>query len=93
MAIPETKYATTVDGVHIAYQVVGDGPTDIVYSAGFVSNVDTAWEEGHQEAFFRGLATLGRFVIFDWIAVEACPTVPIAWNHWRWSSGSTTCEP
>ena len=62
---PETRYAKTVDGVHIAYQVVGDGPTDIVYSAGFVSNVDTAWEEGHQEAFFRGLATLGRLIIFD----------------------------
>ena len=65
MDIPETRWAKTVDGVHIAYQVVGDGPTDIVYSAGFVSNVDTAWEEGHQEAFFRGLATLGRLIIFD----------------------------
>ncbi|MEO8425353.1 MAG: adenylate/guanylate cyclase domain-containing protein [Actinomycetota bacterium] len=62
---PETRYAKTVDGVHIAYQVVGDGPTDIVYSAGFVSNVDIAWVEGHQEVFFRGLATLGRLIIFD----------------------------
>ena len=65
MQRPTTRYVETVDGVHIAYQVVGDGPIDIVYSAGFVSNVDTAWEEGHQGAFLRGLASLGRLIIFD----------------------------
>lgn len=31
MDLPETRYAKTVDGVHIAYQVLGDGPVDIVY--------------------------------------------------------------
>ena len=29
MDVPETKYAKTIDGVHIAYQVVGDGPVDM----------------------------------------------------------------
>ena len=31
--IPETRYAKTVDGVHIAYQVAGDGPVDLVVVA------------------------------------------------------------
>jgi len=34
---PETRYAKTVDGVHIAYQVRGDGPIDLVYILGFAS--------------------------------------------------------
>ena len=34
MDVPETRYAKTVDGVHIAYQVVGDGPIDMVGPAG-----------------------------------------------------------
>ena len=32
---PETRYAKTIDGVHIAYQVRGDGPVDLVYVTGF----------------------------------------------------------
>jgi hypothetical protein len=32
---PETKYARTLDGVHIAYQVRGDGPIDLIYVAGW----------------------------------------------------------
>jgi hypothetical protein len=29
--VPETRYAKTADGVHIAYQLLGDGPVDLVY--------------------------------------------------------------
>ena len=38
-ATPETRYVKSGD-VHIAYQVVGDGPLDIVFVPGFVSNVE-----------------------------------------------------
>ena len=41
---PETRYAKTVDVVHIAYQVFGDGPVDLVYYHGFVGNIDFSWE-------------------------------------------------
>ena len=34
MNVPETRYAKTVDGVHIAYQVFGEGPVDMVFSFG-----------------------------------------------------------
>jgi hypothetical protein len=39
---PETHYATTVDGFHIAYQVIGDGPIDFVLIPGFASHIELA---------------------------------------------------
>jgi class 3 adenylate cyclase/alpha-beta hydrolase superfamily lysophospholipase len=65
MEIPTTRYVNTVDGIHIAYQTVGDGPTDIVFTPGYVSNVDRAWDEGGHAGLFRELAALGRLIIFD----------------------------
>ena len=65
MDTPQTRYAQTVDGIHIAYQVLGDGPTDIVYTPGFISNIDTAWEQGGHGELFRRLAGLGRLIVFD----------------------------
>src|SRR5437762_9059824 len=65
MKRPEMRYATTVDGYNIAYQVFGEGPIDIVYTPGFVSNIDTAWDLGRHADFFTQLATLGRVIIFD----------------------------
>ena len=41
---PETRYADS-GGVNIAYQVVGDGPRDIVFVLGWVSNIEVFWEE------------------------------------------------
>src|SRR5207249_8168389 len=41
---PTTKYAKSGD-VHIAYQVVGDGPNDLVFVPGWVSHVEYAWED------------------------------------------------
>ena len=40
---PDTRYAKSGD-VNIAYQVVGDGPVDLVYVPGWVSHVELAWE-------------------------------------------------
>ncbi len=41
---PVTRYATTDDGVSIAYQVVGDGPIDLVFVHAFVSHLEVFWE-------------------------------------------------
>src|SRR6266542_2948170 len=40
MDLPDTRYAKMPDGVHIAYQVVGEGPVDLAYVSGWISNVD-----------------------------------------------------
>jgi hypothetical protein len=41
---PQTRYATARDGNQIAYQIAGDGPVDLVYLTGSLSNVDVPWE-------------------------------------------------
>jgi hypothetical protein len=51
--VPETRYAKTVDGLSIAYQVLGQGPVDLVYSEAWISNVDARWDVPGFGAFFR----------------------------------------
>jgi len=61
---PETRYAKSGD-VHIAYQVVGDGPVDLVSIPGWVSHLDLAWEDPAQARFVERLAGFSRLVRFD----------------------------
>jgi len=63
--IPETRYAKAPDGTSIAYQVVGDGPVDLVYSPGLWSNIELMWELPQWEHFLRRLASFSRLVVFD----------------------------
>ena len=65
MDVPETRYAKTVDGLHIAYQVAGSGPFDLVYMTSFISNVECVWDVPDQGDFLRRLAGLSRLVVFD----------------------------
>lgn len=63
--MPETHYAKADDGVHIAYQVFGGGPFDLVVIPGFISHVELAWED---DAIARALHRLGSFsrvIMFD----------------------------
>jgi DNA-binding SARP family transcriptional activator/pimeloyl-ACP methyl ester carboxylesterase len=62
---PQTRYVLTPDGVHIAYQVLGQGPRDIVFVPGLMSHLDLLWEDPDTAGFFRRLATLGRLILFD----------------------------
>jgi len=63
--LPSTRYATTADGVHIAYQVAGEGPFDLVYVPGWISNVDLGWDLPHHGPFLRRLASIARLIVFD----------------------------
>jgi len=66
MDIPETRYAKTRDGVHIAYQVFGEGPFDIVaVNSAFVSGVELLWEFEFTADRYRWWAERGRVVLFD----------------------------
>jgi pimeloyl-ACP methyl ester carboxylesterase len=62
---PETRYAKTADGVHIAYQVLGQGPGDLALVVGFVFNVELSWEWPQLGRFLRRLARFSRLIIFD----------------------------
>jgi pimeloyl-ACP methyl ester carboxylesterase len=61
---PQTRYARSGD-VNVAYQVVGNGPFDLVYVHGWVSNVDLMWDEPSYARFLERLASFSRLILFD----------------------------
>ncbi len=64
MSVPQTRYARSGE-VNIAYQVVGSGPIDLVFVAGWVSNIDAFWQEPAVARFFERLASFSRLILFD----------------------------
>ncbi|HTV02275.1 MAG TPA: alpha/beta fold hydrolase [Luteitalea sp.] len=61
---PSTQYARSGE-TSIAYQVVGDGPIDIVFVMGWVSHLDYAWAEPSFARFLTRLASFSRLILFD----------------------------
>jgi pimeloyl-ACP methyl ester carboxylesterase len=53
------------DGVHIAYEVVGEGERDLILVQGFMSHLDLEWENPAMVRFLQGLNTIGRLILFD----------------------------
>ncbi|MGN6431630.1 MAG: alpha/beta fold hydrolase [Gaiellaceae bacterium] len=64
MEPPETLYATSGD-VNIAYQVVGEGPLDLVFVPSLTHHLELVWENPPQARFFEHLASMGRLLLFD----------------------------
>lgn len=60
----ETRYVRSGD-LSIAYQVVGEGPPDLVFIPSFVSNLELAWEWPPLAWFYEALASFSRLVLFD----------------------------
>jgi pimeloyl-ACP methyl ester carboxylesterase len=65
MEIPETRYAKTSEGVYVAYQVVGDGPIDLLYLPGYTSNLFWQWELPSYARFLEQLASFSRLILVD----------------------------
>ena len=61
---PDTRYARC-GNLHIAYQIIGDGPIDLVFVPGVISHLDHQWDEPIQAAFFQRLASFCRLIRFD----------------------------
>ncbi len=61
---PTTRYAKSGD-IHIAYQVFGDGPVDLVLAPGFVSHIENYWDDPRCARWLTRLASFSRLVIFD----------------------------
>lgn len=59
-----TRYANC-GGVHIAYQVVGDGPLDLIFVPGWVSHLEHHWEEPRLAYFLHRMARFSRLIILD----------------------------
>ena len=62
---PATKYAESADGVHIAYQVWGEGPFDLVWVQGFISHLELYWENPAWVGFADRLGSFARVITFD----------------------------
>ena len=62
--IPTTRYVKS-DDVHVAYQVLGEGPLDLLLVPGFVSHIEAAWQSPETAAFIRRLASFCRLILFD----------------------------
>ncbi|WP_077965630.1 alpha/beta fold hydrolase [Ensifer adhaerens] len=61
---PQTLYVKS-DGVSIAYQVTGNGPFDLVYVQGWVSNLDYAWESPRLSRVLHRLGSFCRLIRID----------------------------
>ena len=61
---PKTKYAKC-GGLNIAYQVIGEGPLDIIYVPGWVSNLDFGWTSPRVAHVFERLSSFARLILFD----------------------------
>jgi pimeloyl-ACP methyl ester carboxylesterase len=64
MAPPKTSYAKSGD-LSIAYQVLGDGPLDLVCVWGWVSHLDFQWMSPTVTSFYQRLASFSRLIMFD----------------------------
>jgi class 3 adenylate cyclase len=74
--LPETKYAR-LGGDRIAYQVVGDGPPDLVLTLNSFGHVDIGWEEPGYALFLRTLASFSRVILFDRRGTGASDPLPL----------------
>jgi class 3 adenylate cyclase len=72
---PETKYAR-LGGDRIAYQVLGQGPPDLVMTRGGYGHLDTAWEDPGFTLFLRSLASFSRLILFDRRGMGASDPLP-----------------
>ena len=64
-AVPQTRYVQTSDGIHVAFQVIGDGERDMVLVPGLMSHLELIWEDHETADFYQRLAGLGRLILFD----------------------------
>ena len=64
MAKPQTQF-TNIGDITIAYQVIGDGPIDLLYAQGWLTNIEHAWESPHYADFLTKLSRFSRLIFFD----------------------------
>jgi class 3 adenylate cyclase len=72
---PETAYARVGDD-RVAYQVLGEGPPDLVLTMGAFSHVDLQWEDPGIALFLRRLASFSRLILFDRRGTGASDPLP-----------------
>jgi class 3 adenylate cyclase len=75
-SVPETKWAKSGD-FHIAYQVVGGGPLDLVFMHGWISHIEHMWEEPRVARFLERLGSFARLIVLDKRGTGLSDPVPL----------------
>jgi pimeloyl-ACP methyl ester carboxylesterase/DNA-binding winged helix-turn-helix (wHTH) protein len=73
---PKTRYARSGD-LDIAYQVVGEGPVDLIFVMGWISHLEYFWREPSFTRFLRRLASFSRLILFDKRGTGMSDRVPV----------------
>src|SRR3954452_23246489 len=76
MMPPITRYTKSGD-VNIAYQVIGEGPLDLVYVPGWVSHLEVRWELPHYARLLERLSSFSRLILFDKRGTGLSDRVPL----------------
>ena len=88
---PETRYVAVGDA-DVAYQVVGDGPVDVLYFYGLGSHIELFWDDPEWAGFLTGLASFSRLIFFDRRGTGASDDVPRnampTWEEWSEDIGA-----
>src|SRR5687767_3551033 len=83
--VPITNYVDTAEGM-IAYQVLGEGPIDLLYLSGGTSHVDVRWEWSGSQHFLERLSSFSRLILFDRRGTGASDPIPSdrtpTWEEW-----------
>lgn len=87
--VPSTHYVKS-DDVYIAYQVLGEGPLDLMFVPGFVSNVEAIWQSPIEADFF-GVSPPSVASSFSTSVALECPIGALRFS--RWNSVCTTSRP
>ena len=86
------KYATNRDGQSVAFEVIGDGPLDLVFIPDWVGNLDVMWEDPTLAAFLERLARFSRVICFDKRGTGLSDPVPLGavptWEEWMYDVGT-----
>ncbi len=80
--LPETRYARHGED-HIAYQIIGDGPIDMVFMSAWFSHVDGRWEEPLFAHMLRRYASFSRLIVFDKRGTGASDPLPVEGTTWE----------
>ncbi len=73
---PATQYARSTDGAHLAFQVFGDGPVDLVIFGAMASHVEMIWEDPGAARFLRRLGSFARVIMYDKLGVGMSDPIP-----------------
>src|SRR3974390_846505 len=91
MEAPQTRFVTVGDA-DVAYQVVGDGPIDLLYCYGLGSNVEMFWDTPGSSELLPRLAAFSRLIFFDRRGTGASDSVTRnsmpPWEEWTEDIGA-----